>query len=121
MNKHNYSTAHDIALLAEKCMQIEIFRKVVCSQQHETFAIKSKKEKLTRYRWENTNKLLGNIEGFIGCKTGITNAAGPCYAGCFEKGEDKLIIVVLCSKSMEQRWIEVPKMAEWAIKRNDML
>ena len=53
------------------------------------------------YNWENTNRLLGQVEGFIGCKTGITDAAGPCFTGCFEKDNEKLIVVVLNSKSME--------------------
>lgn len=85
MNKHNYSTAHDIVLLAEKCMQNDIFREVVNTKYHETYAVASKRDKLTRYRWENTNKLLGNTDGIIGCKTGITNAAGPCFCGYYEK------------------------------------
>ena len=41
------------------------------------------------------------MPGFVGCKTGITDAAGPCYCGCFEKEGEKLIIVVLNSKTME--------------------
>ena len=36
------------------------------------------------YRWLNTNRLLG-LDGFIGTKTGITDAAGPCLAACYEK------------------------------------
>lgn len=89
MNKHNYSCAQDVALMIEACMQIPYFRKVVNTQVHETHAIKStKKEKLTKYRWENTNKLLGRVSECIGCKTGITKAAGPCFAGYFEKGEE---------------------------------
>lgn len=68
---------------------------------YETIAVCSKKEKLTKYRWENTNKLLGKEGGFIGCKTGITDAAGPCFAGFYEKDGLQLAIVVLSSKSME--------------------
>ena len=52
----------------------------------ETEAFKSRKEKLTKYKWENTNKLLGKESCFIGCKTGITNAAGPCFAGFYQDG-----------------------------------
>ena len=36
------------------------------------------------YNWENTNKLLG-VPGFVGCKTGITPAAGPCLAAAYER------------------------------------
>jgi D-alanyl-D-alanine carboxypeptidase len=68
---------------------------------------------------------LGQVEGFIGCKTGITDAAGPCFSGVFEsmaenanEGE-KIAVIVLNSKSMEQRWIEVPQMVEWALKKKN--
>ena len=77
----------------------------------------SNTKKPTQYNWENTNKLLSTVDGFIGCKTGITEAAGPCFCGGYERGNDKYIVVVLCSKSMEQRWVEVPKIVDWAIKK----
>ena len=32
--------------------------------------------------WDNTNKLL-NVNGFIGVKTGVTPAAGPCLSSIF--------------------------------------
>ena len=85
MNKHNISCAYDVALLIEACMQIEYYRQIVNTQVYECEAKFSNKEKLTKYRWENTNKLLGRDNGFIGCKTGVTNAAGPCFAGYYEK------------------------------------
>ena len=61
------------------------------------------------------------MEGLIGCKTGITNAAGPCFAGGYEKDDIKLMVVVLSSKSMEQRWVEVPKMITWALKKREQV
>lgn len=72
------------------------------------------------YRWENTNKLLGTSY-FNGVKTGITDAAGPCLAASYDNGDVNIIIIVLNSKTMEQRWIEVPKIAEWMVKRQQNL
>lgn len=34
------------------------------------------------YSWVNTNRLLG-LDGIIGTKTGITEAAGPCLSCVF--------------------------------------
>ena len=117
-NKHNYSTAADVCLLATKCMTLFKFREVVNTVDFRTEAKSSPLgKKLTKYHWENTNKLLGQVDGFIGCKTGITNPAGPCFCGNYEKDGNSFIIVVLCSKSMEARWVEVPKMADWAVKK----
>jgi D-alanyl-D-alanine carboxypeptidase len=116
-NKWNLSTAADVCLLAAKCMEIPRFRRVVSTQTYSCQAIRQAGgKKPTQYNWENTNKLLGT-DGFIGCKTGITDPAGPCFCGGYEKGNDKYIVVVLNSKSMEQRWIEVPKIVDWAVRK----
>ena len=61
---------------------------------------------------ENTNKLLE--DGFDGIKTGITDTAGPCLAASYKD----YIIVVLNSKSMNERWFEVKKLVKWIIKKS---
>jgi D-alanyl-D-alanine carboxypeptidase len=69
-----------------------------------------------KYEWQNTNRLLGfdfdsdetveMFKGTLGCKTGVTQSAGPCFSGRFSrklKGSntfDNCIVVVLNSKSM---------------------
>lgn len=70
----------------------------------------------TRYKWENTNRLLGCFEGLIGTKTGITAAAGPCFSGYYEKDDYKLALVLANSRTMEVRWIEIQKMVHWIQK-----
>jgi D-alanyl-D-alanine carboxypeptidase len=62
--------------------------------------------------FENTNRLLE--DGFEGIKTGITDSAGPCLAASYKD----YIIVMLKSKSMNDRWIEVKKLVKWIIKKN---
>jgi len=66
------------------------------------------------YEWVNTNRLLG-IDGFIGTKTGITEAAGPCLAAAYEKDSHFFVVVILQSKSMDCRWDEVQLLVDWAI------
>ena len=61
--------------------------------------------------WENTNKLLE--DGFEGIKTGITDTAGPCLSAYYRG----LVVVVLNSKSMNERWIEVKKLVRWIIRK----
>lgn len=117
VNKVNYSTAYDICVLTTKCMQIPLIRDIVKTQVYRTSPLSSTHEHPQAYVWENTNKLLGAVHGFIGCKTGITDVAGPCFSGCFESNGEKICVVVLNAKTLEQRWVEVPQMVEWAIKR----
>ena len=68
------------------------------------------------YKWVNTNRLLG-IDGWIGTKTGITDAAGPCLAACFEKESHHFLVIILQSKSMDARWEEAQLLVDWAVLR----
>lgn len=55
--------------------------------------------------WKNTNKLLKR-NGFLGLKTGITCAAGPCLATWFKQEKVNLVVILLSSRSLEERWSE---------------
>jgi D-alanyl-D-alanine carboxypeptidase len=122
-NHTNISTAFDMAILSYHCMKNKVFREVVKTPLFEVLT------PFCRYEWQNTNRLLGFdfdaedcvefFKGTIGCKTGVTQSAGPCFSGCFERkyGKGKLsdncIVVVLGCKSMESRWVEVPALVKW--------
>jgi D-alanyl-D-alanine carboxypeptidase len=57
-------------------------------------------------------------KGVTPVKTGITNAAGPCLATAVELDPAaSIIIVLLCSKDMDCRWLETQKLAKWATDR----
>ena len=68
------------------------------------------------YIWENTHKLLWS-KNVLGIKTGVTTTAGPCLATYVYKDGYDLIIILLCCKSMEARWIETNKLSAWCISR----
>jgi D-alanyl-D-alanine carboxypeptidase len=95
-------------------MQDPLVREIVNHQEHTCEAIDENDEPRT-YTWVNTNKLLG--KGFNGLKTGVTPMAGPCLAASFERGSLHFIIIVLYCKTMDNRWVEVPKLCLWAINR----
>lgn len=52
--------------------------------------------------------------GYNGCKTGITDAAGPCVSVTYQKDGFYYVIILLNAKSMEARWQEVPLLVEYA-------
>ena len=56
-------------------------------------------------------------KGVTGIKTGVTTTAGPCLATSLSKDGYDLVIVLLCCKSMEARFIETSKLAKWTIGR----
>ena len=91
MNKNNFSTAADQAILVSECMKLDIFRRVVGTKEYSTSALSGSPVGgggfTNSYKWENSNKLLGKTPGILGCKTGITSAAGPCFAGYYERAQ----------------------------------
>ena len=113
-HKNNKSTAADIGKLACIVMQDPLVREIVL-QKHYTCTGRDLQDEPREFQWTNTNKLLG--KGFNGVKTGVTPAAGPCLAASFEKDSLHLVIVVMNTKTMDNRWVEVPKLTLWAINR----
>ena len=53
------------------------------------------------------------LDGLIGCKTGITAPAGPCFSGYYEKDGLQIVIVILNSRSSDARWAEIEKIIFW--------
>ena len=81
----NYSTALDLARLAQAALQNEQFRAVVSTK-----TITCAGRTLT-----NHNKLLWRYDGCIGVKTGYTRHAGRILVSAAERGESQLIAVTL--------------------------
>lgn len=113
-HKNNKSTAADIGKLACIAMQDPLVREIVINKSY-TCVGRDIQDEPREFQWSNTNKLLG--KGFNGLKTGITPAAGPCLAASFEKDSLHLIIILMNTKTMDNRWVEVPKLTLWAINR----
>jgi len=79
-----------MAILTQRCMTIPLLAQIV-----KTLTYEFQTEKRL-YEWVNTNKLLGVdfdydetpvkvFKGTVGCKTGITQSAGACFAGAFTR------------------------------------
>jgi len=109
--KRNHSTARDVNTLASIAMRLTLFRSIVNTQMY-SCRITDKRGDERVWTWENTNKLLQ--KGYEGVKTGVTDAAGPCLCASWREGETRLVVTLLGSKSMEERWEEVPRLVAWA-------
>jgi D-alanyl-D-alanine carboxypeptidase (penicillin-binding protein 5/6) len=92
-----YSTAADLARLAEQAMQ------------HAEFARLARTERLTistvdgtrKFRFNTTNALLGRYTGAIGVKTGSTGRAGNCVVAMAERTGVRVLLVLLHANN---RW-----------------
>ena len=95
-DKEHYTTARDLALIAQYCMNNETFRSFV-SMPSCTITPTDKYEE--RY-FRNTNEMLNSKsqyynENVIGIKTGYTSQAQNCLIAGFKKDDIELISVVL--------------------------
>ncbi|MGN1078006.1 MAG: D-alanyl-D-alanine carboxypeptidase family protein, partial [Candidatus Gallimonas sp.] len=94
-DKRHYTTARDLALVAAYAMENETFCEIVSCKY---YAPKN---------WHNKNKMLYEYDGAIGVKTGFTLNAGRCLVTSAQRGEMKLVSVVLNSPQMYERSAEL--------------
>jgi D-alanyl-D-alanine carboxypeptidase len=106
----NKSTAADIGRLAYCFLKEDDLRKIVSTKEYKCVITNAYDTRKITYR--NTNKMLDF--GFEGVKTGITNNAGPCLCSTIRRRNVGFVITLINSNSMEHRWHETAKLAEWA-------
>lgn len=94
---HDFTTAVDLANLALALIQ----------NHPEVLQFTGLKQAFIRqgkWRFINTNKLIGKFEGIHGLKTGFTNEAGYCLVATAKRGNLTLISVLLGAQSNKDRF-----------------
>ena len=104
----HYTTAYELAILANHAMNNEIFAKIVGTKNY-TITINGYPKALT-----NTNELLGVLNGVYGIKTGFTNGANRCLVTCCKRGDMDIICVVLGADTKKYRTTDSIKLIEYA-------
>ena len=89
-SKDHYTTAIDLAKLCAIAMQNEQFAEIVSTQNYKI----NGEDGTVRYL-HNKNRVLGELKGGNGIKTGYTTAAGRCLCSSAKRGDMQLICVVL--------------------------
>lgn len=98
--KHS-TTARDLARIMRCCMKNETFLSIT-REPSWTFTDMDGNRSFTV---QNKNAFLQMMEGALTGKTGFTNEAGYCYVGALERGEKRLITVVLaCGWPNHKTW-----------------
>ncbi len=90
-SKNHYTTARDLTGIACYSMQNERFREIVSTKYYEP------------RHWKNKNKLLYQLDGAIGVKTGYTKEAGRCLVSAAERENMTLVCTVLNCRPMYER------------------
>lgn len=91
----HYSSAEDIAIMTAELMEKEYYRGWLLTWLD---YLRGGETQLL-----NTNKLVRYYDGIIGGKTGTTDGAGCCLTACAERGNMRLVAVVLgCGEDPER-------------------
>ena len=106
----HYSSARDIAALAEIAMQNRTFRQIV---NREKMTIRTADGR-RKFAFNTTNHLLGKYDGAMGVKTGFTFKAGPCLVAVSQRNNVKVMIVMLNARN---RWPNARQMFDVAFQQ----
>lgn len=103
----HFSTAYDLAILAQHIIQDYPENYPLYAQKHFTY---------NNIRQPNRNSLLWRDDSVDGLKTGHTEEAGYCLVASAKRGETRLIATVMGTSSSEARAQEVQKMLNYGFR-----
>ena len=106
----HYTTAVELAKLADYALQNETFAKIVNTKNY-TVTINGYPKSIS-----NTNELLGYLEGVNGVKTGFTNNAGRCLVTSVNRNGFEIITVILQADTKKFRTADSIKLIEYIYK-----
>lgn len=96
----HYTTAFELAKLANYALKNKTFAKIV-NTSHYSVNINGHIKPLN-----NTNELLGSLDGVYGVKTGFTNGANRCLVTSCKRGNLDIICVVLGCDTKKDRTLD---------------
>ncbi len=105
----HYSTAEDLAKLSEVAMQNPVFRELVREERDLIMPVSGHRP----YLLHTTNRLLGQIPGVEGVKTGFTSKAGRCLIAKVSQNGNDLLLVILNSN---RRWIMAKSLINYGLR-----
>ncbi|MBR2786635.1 MAG: D-alanyl-D-alanine carboxypeptidase [Clostridia bacterium] len=111
----HYTTAYELAKLADYALKNEIFATVVNTKNY-TVTINGYPKNIS-----NTNELLGYLNGVNGVKTGFTNNAGRCLVTSVNRDNFEIITVVLQADTKKIRTEDSIKLIEYVYKNYELV
>jgi D-alanyl-D-alanine carboxypeptidase len=109
---NQYTSAKDLARLSLFALKNKELEKIVGTQQ-----ITVSDSTYTYFHpLRNVNQLLGKIPGVSGIKTGFTEGAGECLVSTAQRGDQKILIVVLKSSD---RFGETEQLIDWTFANHE--
>lgn len=106
----HYTTAYELAILADYALNNKTFANIVKTKNY-TVSINGYSKNLN-----NTNELLGYLNGVYGVKTGFTNGAGRCLVTSVKRADLDIICVVMGADTKKYRTSDSIKLIEYAFQ-----
>src|SRR5574344_309213 len=111
----HYTTAKELAIISDYAMKNNKFEQIVSTKNYSIF-INGKIRRI-----ENTNELLGVLNGVKGIKTGFTSNAGRCLVTCVNRDGWEIIVVVLKADTKKMRTADSVKLIEYIYKNYSLV
>ena len=106
------SSCADLITLARELMKFPLVMEIVQTRQF-SCTVKGPEGYTRRLSWTNTNQLLDR-QGYLGFKTGTTDAAGACLVSLSRMEDDETIVVVLGSSGSAARYSDSRNLHRWS-------
>ncbi len=114
-NEEHYTTAYELAQMADYALKIDKFKQIV-STKSTTININGYPKSIN-----NTNQLLGSVNGVYGVKTGFTNGAGRCLVTACKRNNLDIVTVIIGANTTKQRTSDTIKLIEYAYKNFEVV
>ena len=111
---NHYTTALELAKLTDYAMDNETFAKIVGTKST-TIYINNQPRQIN-----NTNELLGVLNGVVGVKTGFTNNAGRCLVTETKRNNMDIITIVLGADTKKDRTKDSVNLIEYTFLKYKM-
>lgn len=111
---NHYTTALELAKLTDYAMNNETFSKIVGTKSI-TIYINNQPRQIN-----NTNELLGTLNGVVGVKTGFTNNAGRCLVTETKRNNMDIITIVLGADTKKDRTKDSVNLIEYTFSKYKM-
>ena len=111
---NHYTTALELAKLTDYAMDNETFAKIVGTKST-TIYINNQSRQIN-----NTNELLGVLNGVVGVKTGFTNNAGRCLVTEIKRNNMDVITIVLGADTKKDRTKDSVNLIEYTFSKYKM-
>lgn len=112
---NHFTTAYELAKITDYALKNEKFAKIVKTKSY-TVNINGKPKSIN-----NTNELLGYVQGVYGVKTGFTNGANRCLVTSIRRGDMDAICVVLGADTKKLRGEDSIKLIEYTFANFQMV